>query len=388
MKFNPLLSSSFSARLMAGSTTTRSGLPAIALLAHSVVTVFYAPPAVAQVAQVQGLNHPVDGFSMRVVPDAQFDKLKLPKISVTEPAEQSNNGQQNEAPTPDAPLSPATGLTPYANPLSPQNGALANQNELLLEAQLTSDGPTLQQGLVWRVFSPEPNDEDKLPLIATATGGSASFSLPQGSYLVHVSFGRAGATKRITIRNASRHEKMILDAGGLKLSAKLPDGKEISDKYLRFSIYEKEDEGSEHSLIVPDIKPDTIVRLNSGSYHVVSNYGNANAIIRAEIVVSAGKLTEANVEHSAAEITLKLLRDTGGEALADTSWSIVNTNGDIVYESVSAYASLVLAAGDYIAVAKNKDRLYQREFSVTAGKNENIDVFAKAENEVDSDEID
>lgn len=334
----------------------------------------------------QDLPQPQDGFSMRVVPGAQFDKLQLPKISVPE-------GEAPDGGTPTtgsimSPTSPAAGITPYASPHASQNSPLANQNELLLEAQLTADGPILEKGLVWRVFSPDPDAENKLPLIATATGGTANFSLPEGSYLVHASFGRAGATKRITIRNASRHEKLILDAGGMKLSAKLPDGQEISDKFLRFSIYENEDEGNERSLIVPNIKPDTIVRLNSGTYHVVSNYGNANAIIRAEIVVNAGKLTEATVEHNAAEITLKLLRDIGGEALADTSWSIVNTNGDIVFESVSAYASLVLAAGDYIAVAKNKDRLYQREFTVEAGKNADVDVFAKAENEVDSDQID
>lgn len=336
-------------------------------------------PDVISVAYAQDSAQPVDGFSMRVVPEAQFDKLKLPKISVPESSE-----------IPSAlPMSPAAGgIIPYADPHSPGNTPIANQNELLLEAKLTADGPALKEGLVWRVFSPEPDADDKLPLVATYSGGSANFSLPQGSYLVHVTFGRAGATKRITVRNSNRHENMILDAGGLKLSAKLPDGHDISDKFLRFSIYEDDDDGSERSLIVPDIKPDTIVRLNSGTYHVVSNYGNANAIIRAEILVTAGKLTEASVEHSAAEITLKLLRDTGGEALADTSWSIVNTNGDIVYESVSAYASLVLATGDYIAVAKNKDRLYQREFTVTSGKNEIIDVFAKAENEVDGSDMD
>ncbi|WP_439271248.1 hypothetical protein [Pseudochrobactrum sp. HB0163] len=320
---------------------------------------------------------------MRVVPGAQFDKLQLPKISVPGGAEQKD-GAFPEA----SPLSATPSITPYADPRAPQNAPLANEHELTLDAQLTAESSALQKGLVWRVFSPEPNEDGKLPLIATASGGSANFALPQGSYLVHVSFGRAGATKRINMRNANRHEKMILDAGGLKLSAKLPNGHEISDKFLRFSIYENEDEGSERSLIVPDIKPDTIVRLNSGTYHVVSKYGNANAIIRAEIVVTPGKLTEATVEHNAAEITLKLLRDRGGEALADTSWSVVNTNGDIVYESVSAYASLVLAAGDYIAVAKNKDRLYQHEFTVESGKNEDVDVFAKAENEVDSDQVD
>lgn len=377
MKFSPVLH----ARNLSAKNTQRvkqcRNLCAFALVSTGLM--------ISGSASAQELPQPQDGFSMRVVPGAQFDKLQLPKISVPEGGTPDNTPPTGAIMSPAA---PAAGITPYADPRSLQNSPLANQNELLLEAQLTADGPALSQGLVWRVFSPEPDGEDKLPLIATATGGTASFSLPEGSYLVHVSFGRAGATKRITVRNASRHEKLILDAGGLKLSAKLPDGKEISDKFLRFSIYENDDEGNERSLIVPNIKPDTVVRLNSGTYHVVSNYGNANAVIRAEIVVSAGKLTEATVEHNAAEVTLKLLRDVGGEALADTSWNIVNTNGDIVYESVSAYASLVLASGDYIAVAKNKDRLYQREFTVESGKNEDVDVFAKAENEVDSDQVD
>lgn len=381
MKFSPVLNVNKNSDNHKQPVKQHCGLSVIALISAGLMV-----SGSLNVALAQELATPQDGFSMRVVPGAQFDKLQLPKISLPE----GNTPDSTTPPTGAimSPTAPAAGITPYADPRSFQNSPLANQNELLLEAQLTADSPVLSQGLVWRVFSPEPNAEDKLPLIATATGGTASFSLPEGSYLVHVSFGRAGATKRVTIRNASRHEKLILDAGGLKLSAKLPDGHEISDKFLRFSIYENEDEGSERSLIVPNIKPDTIVRLNSGTYHVVSNYGNANAVIRAEIVVNAGKLTEATVEHNGAEITMKLLRDVGGEALADTSWNIVNTNGDIVYESVSAYASLVLAAGDYIAVAKNKDRLYQREFTVESGKNEDIDVFAKAENEVDSDQVD
>lgn len=335
-------------------------------------------PALSGHVLAQGITATQDDFSMRVIPDTHFDSQQLPKISIME-------GSGQDLPISNAPISSPAGITSYASPQIQSSNPLMMQNELVLEAQLTEDSPALQQGLVWRVFSPEPDESGKLPLIATATGGTASFNLPEGSYLVHVSFGRAGATKRITIRNTSRHEKMVLDAGGLKLSAKLPDGEELSDKFLRFSIYENDDDGSERSLIVPDIKPDTIVRLNSGKYHVVSNYGNANAVIRADITVNAGKLTEAMVEHNAAEITLKLLRDIGGEALADTSWSIVNTNGDIVYESVSAYASLVLASGDYIAVAKNKDRLYQHEFTVESGKNQDVDVFAKAEFEVDSD---
>lgn len=278
--------------------------------------------------------------------------------------------------------------SPFSELNDNTNFSAVNLSDLQLSAQLTSETGVIENGLVWRIFSPDPDEHDKLPLIASSSGGSASFSLPEGSYLVHVAFGRAGATKRITMRNADRQENIILDAGGLKLNAKFADGKTVPDKYLRFSIYEGDEDQSERSLILPDIKPDTIIRLNSGRYHVISNYGNANATVRADIRVAAGKLTEVSVEHNAAEITIKLIRDQGGEALADTSWSILNASGDIVHENVGAYASLVLAAGDYVAIAKNKDRLYQREFTVTSGKNEDVDVLATPASEVNDDAFD
>jgi hypothetical protein len=53
---------------------------------------------------------------------------------------------------------------------------------------------------------------------------------------------------------------------------------------------------------------------------------------------------------------MKLVRERGGEAIADTSWSILTESGDIVRESVGAFASMVLAEGNYAVVAKNRDR--------------------------------
>ena len=248
---------------------------------------------------------------------------------------------------------------------------------LTLSAKLTEDEEPLKQGIVWRVFKPGAEQGEKLPLVATASGGTATIELAPGSYLVHCAFGRAGVTKRITLGKESRKETMVLDAGGLKLSAVLSGGVRIPPEGLRFSIYERQaNDDADGTLIVPDVKPDTIVRLNSGTYHVVSTYGSVNAIIRADIRVEAGKLTEATVEHKAAELTLKLVRETGGEAIADTSWSVVNPSGEIVKESVGAFASMVLAEGDYTIIAKNKDKLYQKDFTVVAGHNQDVDVLA------------
>ena len=51
--------------------------------------------------------------------------------------------------------------------------------------------------------------------------------------------------------------------------------------------------------------------------------------------------------------------------------------GDIVNESVSAFSTMVLAEGDYLAIARNKDRIYQRSFSVKAAENVDVEVLMK-----------
>ncbi|MBA8902843.1 hypothetical protein FHW17_003750 [Phyllobacterium sp. P30BS-XVII] len=282
---------------------------------------------------------------------------------------------QSLAPEVKMPAIPA--INEYANPKAPANNPIANEPELVLSAKLAENGENIGRGLVWRIFSPEPDPDGKLQLLATSKGGTTSFNLAPGSYLVHVAFGRAGATKRITMTRAKRNETMILDAGGVKLNAVLSGGGRIPQDQLRFSIYEDhEDATGERALIIPDVKPESVVRLNAGTYQIVSNYGTANAVIRADIRVEAGKITEANVEHRAAQLTMKLVRENGGEALADTAWSVLTTSGDIVRESVGAFASIVLAEGEYIIIAKNKDKIYQRDFKVVAGRNQDVEVLA------------
>jgi hypothetical protein len=58
----------------------------------------------------------------------------------------------------------------------------------------------------------------------------------------------------------------------------------------------------------------------------------------------------------------------------------------VVHESVGAFASMVLAEGDYAVVAKNRERIYQREFTVVAGRNRDVEVLVgEAEADPDAD---
>jgi hypothetical protein len=247
-----------------------------------------------------------------------------------------------------------------------------------MEARLTEKGTALTYGLTWRVFQPIAGADGKLPLLASSQGGSTEFDLAPGEYFVNVAFGRAGTTKKLVVPESGNvdQQTFVLDAGGLVLNAVSGSDMRIPPDELTFNIYSSEvREDGERGLVMGDVKPSELIRLNAGTYHVVSNYGNVNASIRADIQIEAGKLVEATIQHKAAKVTLKLVSQVGGEAIADTAWSILTASGDSVSESVGAFPVVILAEGKYTAVARHKDKIYQRDFTVTPGRNEDVEVL-------------
>jgi hypothetical protein len=274
----------------------------------------------------------------------------------------------------DPPANTLTAPESYAPPVAAAPGAASGEkHDLVLEARLVANGPALTEGLIWRVFSTQPNAEGQLPLVDTAEGGATTLHLVAGDYLVHAAFGRAGATKRVTIARSNQTESLVLDAGGLRLDATVGDGRTVAPDQLSFEI-QQQDETGELVTVVPNATPARVLQLSAGTYHVVSRYGNVNAVVRADIQVEAGKLTEAVMRHTGAEVTLKLVSVEGGEALANTSWTVTTQDGLEVHHSVGAFPSIVLAAGNYTAVAQHQEQIYSRDFAVEAGIERDIEV--------------
>jgi hypothetical protein len=264
------------------------------------------------------------------------------------------------------------------SPILEKDTLLQHGKTVHMDARLTEKGAVLTYGLSWRVFQPIAGADGKLPLLASSEGGSTEFDLAPGEYLVNVAFGRAGATKKLIVPESGepQPQTFVLDAGGLVLNAVSGADVRIPPDELTFNIYGNDvREDGERGLIMGNVKPGEMVRLNAGTYHVVSNYGDVNASIRADIQVDAGKLVEATIQHKAAKITLKLVSQEGGEAIADTAWSILTAAGDSVSESVGAFPVVILAEGKYTVVARHKDKIYQRDFTVTPGRNEDVEVL-------------
>jgi len=168
----------------------------------------------------------------------------------------------------------------------------------------------------------------------------------------------------------------VLNAGGLKLDAVIGSDDQAPSEPLTFAIYQANDGFPDGRRLIADASPNEVVPLPIGTYHVVSHYGAVNAVRRADLEVKPGKVVEATMRHRAASVTLKLVAETGGEALADTAWTVYTPGGDVVVESVGAFPSFVLAAGDYSVVAKNRDQIYSRNFKVESGSDREVEVVA------------
>ena len=127
--------------------------------------------------------------------------------------------------------------------------------------------------------------------------------------MINVAFGRAHLTRKITVSNErASQERFVLNAGGLRLLPQLANGEAINDKAVIYDIYSDErDQYGQRTKLMSAAKPGIVLRLNAGIYNIVGTYGDANAIVRADVTVEAGKLTEATLAHAVAKVTFKLV---------------------------------------------------------------------------------
>ena len=252
------------------------------------------------------------------------------------------------------------------------------QGSFTLEARLTADGAALKDGVDWRIFGDKAGSDGNLPLLGQASGGVIYVRLDPGTYYIHAAFGRAGLARKIEVKQPTGGAVFVLNAGGMRLTAMNGKDTPLTGSDISFDIYAPDEGGAgARYLLMSNAPPGKVIALAAGIYHVVSHYGDANAVVRADIKVDAGKLTEATVYQKAARLTLKLVEVHGGEAIANTEWSVMTPDGDKVVESVGAFPSMVLAAGQYKAVAQHDGENYQTDFVVQPGIDRDVEVLLK-----------
>ncbi|NOZ32361.1 MAG: hypothetical protein GXP01_04645 [Alphaproteobacteria bacterium] len=274
-----------------------------------------------------------------------------------------------------------TGPTPGTEPLPDTSAtalpaaSLAPQapQPVTLFARVVEGGATIPSGLVWRIYDTKPNERGELGLLAKSSEAVASFLLVPGEYVAHVSYGRAQVSDKLVVERGTNERSIILDVGGLRLSAFISGDVPIPAGQLGFTIAPAETD-DDLPAVASAVAPGEMVNLVSGVYKVTSTFGNINAVVRADIRVEPGQLTEATLYHKAAQVTLKLVSEPGGEAIADTEWSVLDFEGETLFTAIGAFGNLVLAEGEYTVIAKLGTRVFNRDFQILAGRPTDVEV--------------
>ena len=277
-----------------------------------------------------------------------------------------------------SPLAPPSAPAPAPTPPFAQSipAVPAGNVALTVAARYGRDAPLISGGLIWRVYAAQADATGVFRLIKEDRASTPTFVLPPGNYVVHAAFGLASAAKAIQLRSETVREVFDIPAGGVRLEGRVGDVR-IPAGQIAFDIYPgSQFETRDRRPIAPNVMTGDVVLLPEGTYYIVSNYGDGNSVVRSDVHVQAAKLTDIVVTHRAAVLTLKLVNEAGGEALANTQWTVLTPGGDVIKESIGAFPRVVLAEGDYHLIARNEGKTFQRDFKVVTGVDGEVEVLA------------
>ncbi|MCW5722870.1 MAG: hypothetical protein KIS86_17200 [Devosia sp.] len=270
-----------------------------------------------------------------------------------------------------APAAPQAAATPATEAIS---AVARTPQSVTLTARISQNGPSIPDGLIWRVFDAMPDASGEMALVAKSEDGTARLDLPPGDYVVHVAYGRAQLSEPLSITPGGNSKVIDLEAGALRLNSAVTGDIPIPATQLKFDIFTAGTDAN-RVLIAEGVPPNDIVTLNAGTYHIVSHFGTINAVVRADLRVEAGELTDATLFHHASEVSFKLVSEAGGEAIADVEWTILSAEGATVFSNRGAFPSAVLAQGDYTVLAKQGEQVYNREVEILPGGSREIEVL-------------
>jgi hypothetical protein len=283
--------------------------------------------------------------------------------------------------TPDPNTAPPTPPpAPLALPANPSTAPLPRvrpgESALTLTARFGPNAPMITGDLHWRIYADRPDASGVFRLVKEERAAHPTIALPTGGYVVHCAFGLASAVQAIQLRGQPVEAVMDIPAGGLTLKGQVGDVR-IPSGQITFDIYRgSQFEPGDKQPIASNVLTGDLVLVPEGTYYILSKYGDGNSVVRSDIRVQPGKLTDVMVTHRAAAIMLKLVAAKGGEALTNTDWAVVSPAGDVITESKGAFPRVILAEGEYKVIARNDNKTYQQDLKVITGVDGEVEVLA------------
>ncbi len=257
-----------------------------------------------------------------------------------------------------------------------EEAAKEGDEGLRLRGQITSSTAPITRPIDWAAYKVEDAKADRWRKIANVATPVASISLPPGQYVVRATYGAARAAKVLVVKPGKRIDAtFILNAGGLRVLpalAFMDTPKGVVAKHWVFGAVPQEN-GKRRLFAQSDLIGE-VIRLNAGTYSLVSRFGNANAVVETDVTIRPGMLTEVEINHKVGLVTLLL--NGAGQANDPVKWQLVDSKGTIVFRAEGSETAQVLVPGKYRATAEYRGKAYTSEFAVEIGEKKTVEITA------------
>jgi hypothetical protein len=229
---------------------------------------------------------------------------------------------------------------------------------LELTARLSADGGVIAQGMSWLIRTPGG------ALVHESEAGSLDISLSPGDYVVEAVYGAASETRSVSIPPGARLlVSFILEAGGLRIDAKLAEG-DFPAALPQIRVFALAGD----RLVAAGPAGGGIIRLPAGRYRVESRAASGNAAAVTDVEVKPGRISTLAITHKAGLARLAFV----GSAEAAVSWQVEDARGRTVARENGLSADVLLTPGTYTARAAVGDELLTATFRIAAGEARDI----------------
>jgi Ca-activated chloride channel homolog len=259
---------------------------------------------------------------------------------------------------------------------------MLGSGKLKLSVLMEEGGPPVVKDVAWDVLG-EADAEGNRPKAGYSYEAQPTLSMPAGKFRVEVAVGNAKGSAEVEVKAGATTEKVIvLGAGRIKLSALAVEGSTPITKDLGWDVFGAADAEGNQAKVAFSYDDQPTFSLPAGKYTTELRWDKA--IVRKEIEVLAGKLTESALVLNAGTLDLSAVMGEGSNPAPDgLTWdfmSALDAEGERkkVGFSYDAKPKVRLLAGKYLISVVRGGVTVQSEVEVQAGKLTNVVVNLNA----------
>lgn len=254
---------------------------------------------------------------------------------------------------------------------------------LTARGALTAEGPDLEEGLGWKVYS-DPSSVKNREAIANSYDPKPTFQLAPGIYFLAGRYQESGAEVEVEITAGKASDiKVVFGSGRLIAQAKMSEGSDIITKNMSWKLFPAEaDSEGDRKVVAFNYNPKSEMVVSAGKY--LLRAAHKESATQKEVEVMAGENTEVILTFGSGTVITHAIMSEGKEvASGDLGWKLFSAPNEEGKRKQAALGygdseTFKVPSGEYLLQVKRGRVTAEQEIIVSAGATEEVTINLNA----------